>query len=77
MLQAVSVPGSAAEAQALLQGRDRAAIIAGGTALMPLLNYGTDDISALVSLRKAGLSGVSVKAGKAMIGAATTLAELE
>ncbi len=77
MLQAVSVPGSLAEAQAMLQARDRTAIIAGGTALMPLLNYGTDDISALVSLRKAGLSGVSVKAGKATIGAATTLAELE
>lgn len=77
MLQAVSVPGSVAEAQALLQGGDRMAIIAGGTALMPLLNYGTDDISAVVSLRKAGLSGVSVKAGRATIGAATTLAELE
>lgn len=77
MLQAVSVPGTVAEAQAMLQGSNRAAIIAGGTALMPLLNYGTDDILALVSLRKAGLSGVSITAGKAVIGAATTLAELQ
>ncbi|WP_202332305.1 FAD binding domain-containing protein [Mesorhizobium sp. L-8-3] len=77
MLQAVSVPRSVAEAQAMLQRSERAAIIAGGTALMPLLNYGTDDISTLVSLRRAGLSGVSIKAGKAVIGAATTLAELE
>ncbi|WP_202310731.1 FAD binding domain-containing protein [Mesorhizobium sp. L-8-10] len=76
MLQAVSVPGSVAEAQAMLQRSERAAIIAGGTALMPLLNYGTD-ISTLVSLRRAGLSGVSIKAGKAVIGAAATLAELE
>ncbi len=76
MLQAISVPGSLAEAQAMLQARDHTAIIAGGTALMPLLNYGTDDISALVSLRKAGLSGIAVRAGKATIGAATTLAEL-
>ncbi|MGI6855651.1 FAD binding domain-containing protein [Mesorhizobium sp. 1B3] len=77
MLQAVVVPGSLAEAQAVLGSRESAAIIAGGTAVMPLLNYGTDDFTTLVSLRRAGLSGISIDAGEASIGAATTLAALE
>lgn len=77
MLQAVIVPGSLAEAQAVLSSREGAAIIAGGTAVMPVLNSGTDDFTTLVSLRKAGLSGVSIDAGKATIGAATALAALE
>lgn len=77
MLHAVVVPDSLAEAQAVLGSREGAAIIAGGTAVMPILNYGTDDFTTLVSLRKAGLSGISIDAGKVMIGAATTLAELE
>jgi len=77
MLQALEVPGSLAEAQALLGSRAGAAIIAGGTAVMPALNYGTDDFKTLVSLRKAGLSGISIDAGKAVIGAATTLAALQ
>ncbi|HWK63849.1 MAG TPA: FAD binding domain-containing protein [Rhizobiaceae bacterium] len=77
MLQAVIVPGSLAEAQAVLGSRKGAAIIAGGTAVMPVLNYGTDDFTTLVSLRKAGLSGISIDAGKATIGAATTLATMQ
>lgn len=77
MLQAVIVPGSLAEAQAVLGSREGAAIIAGGTAVMPVLNYGTDDFTTLVSLRRAGLAGISIDAGNATIGAATTLAALE
>jgi CO/xanthine dehydrogenase FAD-binding subunit len=77
MLQAVTVPGSLAEAHAMLGKEERAAIIAGGTALMPTLNGGTDEISMLVSLRKAGLAGISFADGKAVIGAATTLAALQ
>ena len=77
MLQAIIVPGSLAEAQAVLGSREGAAIIAGGTALMPIVNYGTDDFTTLVSLRKVGLSGVSADAGKATLGAATTLADLQ
>ena len=76
MLQAVIVPGSLAEAQAMLGSRPGAAIIAGGTAIMPVLNYGTDDFTTLVSLRKAGLSGVSIEDDTASIGAATTLSAL-
>ena len=76
MLQAVIVPGSLAEAQAMLGSRQAATIVAGGTAIMPLLNYGTDDFTTLVSLRKAGLGSVSIGDGKATIGAATTLSAL-
>ena len=53
-----------------------ARIIAGGTAVMPMLNGGTDDFTSLVSLRGAGLSGIAIKDGLAVIGAVTTLAEL-
>lgn len=76
MLQAVAVPGSLAEAQAILADRRGAAILAGGTAMMPTINGGAHDLTTLVSLRKAGLSGISLEDGKAAIGAATTLAAL-
>ena len=55
MLQAVARPGSLAEAHAILASRDRAMIIAGGTVVMPMLNYGTDAFDTLVSLRRSGL----------------------
>ena len=44
MLQAVARPGSLAEAHAVLASCDGAMIIAGGTVVMPVLNYGTDDV---------------------------------
>lgn len=77
MLQSVSTPASLAEAQAMLATGDKARIIAGGTVVMPELNYGTDAFTSLVSLRRVGLSGISVADGRAAIGAATTLAEIE
>ena len=76
MLQAIATPGSLAEAHAALSRLPDARILAGGTALVPVLNYGTDDFTSLVSLRHAGLAGVNVKDGVATIGAATTLARL-
>ena len=75
MLQAVSTPGSVPEAHGVLSAGAR--IIAGGTAVMPAFNAGTDDFTRLVSLRKAGLSGIAVKDGTVSIGAATVLADLE
>jgi CO/xanthine dehydrogenase FAD-binding subunit len=77
MLQAVARPRSLAEAQAILGGNDRSVILAGGTVVMPILNYGTDAFDTLVSLRASGLSGVNISGGRATIGATTPLAEIE
>ena len=62
MLQAVARPGSLAEAHSILASRDGAVIIAGGTVVMPILNYGTDAFDTLVSLRGSGLAGISDRA---------------
>ena len=77
MLQAVARPRSIADAQSILAGSDRAAIIAGGTVIMPVLNYGTDAFDTLVSLRGSGLSGISMAGHRVTIGATTALSELE
>lgn len=77
MLQAVLVPESVAAAQAALRSRPRSILLAGGTSVMPEFNYGTDGFDTLVSLRKAGLSGISIADGKATIGAATALADIQ
>ena len=77
MLQAIIVPGSLSLAQEALAKHPGAALMAGGTAIMPVLNYGTESFDTLVSLGKAGLSGISVSDGKATIGAATSLSELQ
>jgi CO/xanthine dehydrogenase FAD-binding subunit len=76
MLQAVARPRSLAEAQAILGGSERAVILAGGTVVMPVLNYGTDAFDTLVSLRGSGLSGISIPESRATIGATTPLAEI-
>jgi CO/xanthine dehydrogenase FAD-binding subunit len=77
MLQSVAVPDSLSEVHRVLSGKDASALIAGGTVLMPVVNGGTDDIKNLVSLRRAGLSGIAIEGGKATIGAATPLAAIE
>ena len=76
MLQSVIVPTSIADAHAALAKHDGAVIVGGGTVVMPILNYGTDDFDALVSLRKAGLSGMTIVGDAATIGAATSLTAL-
>ena len=75
MLQSVAVPRSLDEAHAALG--DGARLVAGGTSVMPELNQGTDAFTRLVSLRRAGLGQVSVADGRARLGAAATLADLE
>ena len=77
MLQAVTRPGSLAEAHFILASRDSAVILAGGTVVMPILNHGTDAFDTLVSLRGSGLSGIRIDAGRATVGAMTTLSELQ
>jgi CO/xanthine dehydrogenase FAD-binding subunit len=77
MLQAVARPRSLAEVQAALVANTRATIIAGGTVVMPVLNYGTDDFDTLVSLRGSGLAGISFDGNRVTIGATTPLSDLE
>jgi CO/xanthine dehydrogenase FAD-binding subunit len=75
MLEAVAVPRSLAEAHAAYG--EGARLIAGGTSVMPELNQGTDAFTRLVSLRRAGLGQVSVAGGRATLGAAATLVDVE
>ena len=70
----VHVPESVPDAVELL--REGGAVLGGGTALMPRINTRAHDVEALVSLRRAGLSGVEVDGGVATVGAATTLTRL-
>ena len=71
----VEVPESVDEVVGALG--DGAIVLAGGTHVMPRVNTeALHDTAALVSLRRAGLSGVEVEDGRATIGAATTLARL-
>lgn len=77
MLQSVSTPETLAQAQSLLAAVGASAVLAGGTALMPWVNQGTDAVTALVSLRKAGLSGISIDGQTVTVGAMTTLSDLQ
>ena len=70
----VEVPESVDEVVGALG--EGAVVLAGGTHVMPRVNTEAHDFAALVSLRRAGLSGVDVEDGRATIGAATTLARV-
>lgn len=75
VVEAVHVPDSLAAAT------DHAArggwIMAGGTAVMPQLNYGVMASPELVSLRRTGLAGIEISDGVARIGATTALSDVE
>ncbi len=77
MLQSVSTPETLAQVRSLLAAGSATAVLAGGTELMPFINQGTDAVTALVSLRKAGLSGIAIEGQTVTIGAMTTLSELQ
>jgi CO/xanthine dehydrogenase FAD-binding subunit len=51
-------------------------VIAGGTEVMPRVATRATGVARLVSLRRAGLGGIEVHGGRAVVGAATTLAQL-
>lgn len=72
MLSKVHLPSSAAEAADLL--RTGGWLVGGGTVVMPKVNTGAVPVDHLISLRRAGLTGISVNANTVTIGAATTLA---
>jgi CO/xanthine dehydrogenase FAD-binding subunit len=74
MLQQVFVPQDVGDAVARLTAGPGAAFIAGGTLLMPAINTTPADVQTLVSARRLGLAGIEVVDGRAMVGAATTLA---
>jgi CO/xanthine dehydrogenase FAD-binding subunit len=71
VLPTVEIPGSVAEAVGTLGDAD--VVLAGGTELMPRLTTRATEVSRLVSLRHAGLAGIEVHGGRAVMGAATTL----
>ena len=73
MAPSVEVPESVGDVIGALAG-DGSVVLAGGTVVMPELNTTAHDFAALVSLRRAGLGGIEVDGGRAVIGAATTLA---
>jgi len=67
-------PGSAAEAAGLLAGAwGETEVLAGGTDLLSSLKQGLTRPRLVVSLKKAGLSGVSSKGGTITVGATTSL----
>jgi CO/xanthine dehydrogenase FAD-binding subunit len=74
MISAVRIPDSptAAVAQAAAGGR----IMAGGTVVMAEVNNGPVDVSELVSLRRAGMSGIAFDGDVARVGATTTFADI-
>jgi CO/xanthine dehydrogenase FAD-binding subunit len=74
VLTQVHVPTSATEAAGLL--RDGGWLVGGGTVVMPKVNAGAVPVDRLVSLRRAGLDGITVTDGAARVGAAATLAAL-
>jgi hypothetical protein len=59
MSATVEVPGSVSDVVGALAGDGRV-VLAGGTAVMPAINTTAHDVSALVSLRRAGLTGIEV-----------------
>jgi CO/xanthine dehydrogenase FAD-binding subunit len=74
VLPTVEIPESLGEAVGTLGDGD--VVLAGGTELVPRVTTRATDVSRLVSLRRAGLAGIEVNGGRAVVGAATTLAQL-
>jgi CO/xanthine dehydrogenase FAD-binding subunit len=76
LLKAIDVPQSTADALAGLARARDAAVIGGGTLVMPRVQAGTSGIGTLVSLHKLKLDRIVIKGDKVTIGAATTLAAI-
>lgn len=75
MLTEIHVPEDVASAASLVAAG--ATVIGGGTSLMPWLNDYASAPTELVSVRKTGLSGVSIDGTTIRLGAATTLTQIE
>lgn len=70
----VHVPDSPADVISAMQ--EGAMVIAGGTSVMPQLNLRPTAPALIVSLRRAGLSGVTVSGADVTVGSTTTLSQL-
>jgi len=75
MITALRIPDSAAAAAG--QAAAGGWIMAGGTMVMAEVNNGAVDASELVSLGRAGISGIELDGRVARVGATTTFAEIE
>jgi aerobic carbon-monoxide dehydrogenase medium subunit len=73
----VIVPTSRAEAVDAFGDGSGVTVLAGGTILMPEINYGRLRPDRVLLLQDAGLSGIERNGTSLMIGAMTTVAELE
>ena len=74
MPPSVELPDSVAGVCASLG--EGAVLLAGGTQVMPRVTTTSTGIERLVSLRRAGMEGIEVTNGRAVLGAATTLTQL-
>jgi len=73
----VVVAASPQEAIDAFGDGDGVTVLAGGTIVVPDVTYGRLDARKVVLIGRAGLSGVRSEGGRTVIGAGTTLAELE
>lgn len=78
MLTAVRAPETLADVFQILSNDPDAVLVGGGTTVVPRLTAGTSGHSQAVSLArlKAGLAGIDIAAGRAVIGAMTPLAAI-
>jgi CO/xanthine dehydrogenase FAD-binding subunit len=74
MPPSVELPDSVAGVCASLG--EGAVLLAGGTQVMPRVTTTSTGIERLVSLRRAGMEGIELTNGRAVLGAATTLTQL-
>ena len=75
MITAVRVPGTVEEAVGHAAGGGW--LMGGGTVVMAQVNNGAVAETELISLRKAGISGIRIDGATAHIGAATTFTDIE
>lgn len=75
MITSLRIPDSAAAAAAQSSAHG-GWLMAGGTVVMAQVNTGPVDASELVSLRRAGISGITFDRPVARVGATTTFAEI-
>jgi CO/xanthine dehydrogenase FAD-binding subunit len=73
MLNSFHVPSDLQAAFDALDSSRSSVLMSGGTLLMPEINTEPSSIDTLVSLRGLALSGISATAGRAAVGATTTL----